>query len=144
VPFDPESVTPRNLVERLGKDASYNEYVFVVDGITLGVRDAGGARVDYLNDPEETRKMATLPKGQVPIMASPVTRSEVRDMLEADGGSSLTPSEIRMTPSGLSGCLNGGVLVAVGGDAGNGASWKYDVVFGPDAKLAFYRKGLGR
>lgn len=38
VPFSPDSVSTKSFVERVGKNASvYSEYVFVVDGITLGI-----------------------------------------------------------------------------------------------------------
>jgi hypothetical protein len=32
--------------------------------------------------------------------------------------------------------------VHVGGDPNNAASWKYDMVFGADGKLAYYLKGV--
>jgi len=146
VPVGAEGVTTEDFVERIGVNALYSEYVFVVNGITLGVRDSkGSVRVDYLNDPHQTGKMAVLPDGaKAPIMETPVTREEVAQMIEAAGGSRFPAQEIRMTPSALSGSLNGGVLVHVGGDPDNGASWKYDMVFGPDGKLAYYLKGVDR
>jgi hypothetical protein len=143
VPSAVEDVTLGSFVERIGRDSSYNEYIFVVNGMTLGVRDSKGvAQVDYLNDPQQTRKLAVLPQGaEHPVVASPVTREEVLNLIEADGGTRFPPHEIRMAPSGLSGSLNGGVLVNVGGDPRNGASWKYDMVFGPDGKLAYFLRG---
>jgi hypothetical protein len=143
VPVAAEDVTAGSLVERIGKDSTYNEYIFVVHGITLGVRDSKGvAECDYLNDPQQTRKLAVLPQGdEHPVVTSPVTREEIMNLVEADGGTQFPPQQVRMTPSGLSGSLNGGVLVSVGGDARNGASWKYDMVFGPDGKLAYFLRG---
>lgn len=144
VPLTADAVTPEKFVERIGKDSSYGEYVFVVDGITLGVRDnRGKVGVDYLNVPEQTRKAATLPKtGQAPDLTVPVTKDEVLRMIEAEGGGRFAPHEVRMTPSALSGSLNGGVLVDVGGNPENGASWNYDMIFGPDGKLAYYLRGI--
>jgi hypothetical protein len=144
VPIKPESVTPKQLAERIGKDSSYNEYVFVVDGITLGVQDKKGiARVDYLNAPQQTRKLVALPDGsQTPTLVMPVTKREIMQMIEAESGRQFNAHEIRMTPSGLSGGLSGGVLVDVGGNPENGASWSYDMVFGPDGNLAYYLKGI--
>jgi hypothetical protein len=143
VPFSPESVTADKFVERVGKNELYREYIFVVDGITLGIWDKRGtARVDYMNDPRQTRKMATLPDGtEAPIATSPITRDELMKMLAADGGLHIPANEVRMIPSGFSGSLNGGVLAHVGGNPENAASWDYDLVFGPDGKLAYYLKG---
>lgn len=143
IPFAREEVTADKFVERIGINSAYSEYVFVVNGITLGVQDTKGrAQVDYLNSPQQTRKMAELPHGgQAPSVTMPVTREEIVGALEAVSGSRFHAQEVRMTPSGLSGSLNGGVLASVGGTPENGASWKYDMVFGPDGKLAYYLKG---
>lgn len=143
VPFSPDEVAAERLVERIGINSTYSEYIFVVNGITLGVRDTKGtAQVDYLNAPQQTRKMATLPDGaQAPTASMPVTREEIVKMLNDVSTTPFAAQEIRMTPSGLSGSLNGGVLANVGGNPENGASWKYDMVFGPDGKLAYYLRG---
>jgi len=143
VPFAREEVTADRFVERIGINSAYGEYIFVVNGITLGVQDTKGTvQVDYLNAPQETKKMAVLPDGsKAPIVTMPITREEIVKALEAVSGTRFPAQEIRMTPSGLSGSLNGGVLANVGGTPENGASWKYDMVFGPDGKLAYYLKG---
>ncbi|HWX22437.1 MAG TPA: hypothetical protein VN578_21255 [Candidatus Binatia bacterium] len=145
VPFAPDKVTPDQLAERIGTNPSYNEYVFVIDGITLGVQDSKGvAQVHYLNAPHQTQKLATLPdQNQPPALAPPVAKEEIAQMLLAESGTAFAPQEIRITPSGVSGSLNGGALVSVGGDAENGASWNYDLAFAPDGKLAYYLKGNG-
>jgi hypothetical protein len=145
LPLAPEHITPDKFVERFSRDtASFGEYVFVVDGITLGVRDMRGtAVVDYLNDPQQTRKMTILPKmAGPPITTLPISRDEVLKILEADSGSQYLAHDVRMKPSGFSGALNGGAFVHIGGDPENSASWKYNLVFGPDSKLAFYLRGL--
>lgn len=143
VPFSPDKVTPQELVDRIGRNDLYHEYVFVVDGITLGIEDkSGSARVDYLNDPHQTKKLAAQPAGtEAPIANTPVTRDELIKMLAAEGGTQFPANQIRMIPSGFSGSLNGGVMVHVGGDSENAATWDYDMVFGPDGKLAYYLKG---
>jgi hypothetical protein len=61
--------------------------------------------------------------------------------IEAESGTRFAAGEIRIYPSGPSGSLNGGAFVHVGGDPENGASWKYDMVFDPQGKLAYYLKG---
>ncbi len=142
IPFAPDDVTADKFVERIGLDSAYTECIFVVDGITLGVQDkAGLVQVDYLNAPEQTSKMQNLPNGtQAPIVTIPVTREDIAKMLNAVSDTRFSPREIRMIPSGLSGGLSGGVIANVGGDPENGASWKYDMVFGPDGNLAYYLK----
>jgi hypothetical protein len=145
IPIDPKQVTADNFIERVGPNPSfYSEYVFVVDGITLGVEDSRGtARVDYLNAAHQTAKLAIVPDGsQAPITSAPVAREEITRMLEADGGVHYAPQEIRVIPSGMSGSLNGGAFVNVGGDPNKGGTWKYDMVFGPDGKLAYFLRGI--
>ena len=143
VPLSPAAVTSANFAERIGRNAAYHEYVFVVDGITLGIEDRNGiARLDYLNNPHQTQKLTANPDGsQAPLTTSPVTREELQKMLAVEGGRQYSASDVRITSSGFSGRLNGGVFVRVGGDPENAASWDYDMIFGPDGKLAYYLKG---
>ena len=142
VPFSPGSVTVNNMVERIGTMPVYREYIFVVDGITLGIQDKRGvAQVDYLNVPKETGKMTLLPHAEAPISTTPVSKNEVVKMLAVESGIQLKPNDIRLIPSGYSGALNGGAIVNVGGDPDNAATWKYDMVFGNDGKLVYYLRG---
>ena len=143
VPISPDSVTTNNFVSRIGTRPIYREYIFVVDGITLGIQDAKGvARVDYLNAPKETGKMALLPTGkESPISTAPVSKDELVKLLLAEGGTLFKPNDIRLIPSGYSGALNGGAIVNVGGNPDNAASWKYDMVFGADGRLVYYLRG---
>lgn len=130
-----------NFVERIGTKPAYHEYIFVVNGITLGIQDKGGvAMVDYLNVPKETGKMTMLPHGEAPISKTPVSKEDVVRMLAAESGIQLKPNDIRMIPSGYSGALNGGAVVSVGGNPDNAASWQYNLVFRSDGKLAYYLK----
>ncbi len=140
IPFSSNSLTSEKFVERIGPNSRYHEYVFVIDGITLGIEDKGGiARVGYLNSPKETKQLATLPtSGEVPIGSSPISRDELIKMLYAECGVQFKPQDIRITPTGFSGSLNGGAYASVGGNPDNEASWTYDMVFGNDGKLAFY------
>lgn len=140
LPFSADDVTPDNLAERIGRDDRFREHVFVVNGITLGLRDANGdAAVDYLNNPIETKKLAVLPNNQgPPKIDRPISREKLIEMLAADSGNRFQLHEVRIKPSGFSGSLNGGSLVQVGGNPGNSATWKYDMVIGADGRLAFY------
>ena len=136
-------MTLDKFAERIGTSSAYREYIFVVDGITLGIQDKKGvARVDYLNAPKQTRKMALLPDGtEAPIATTPVGKTEIIQMLAAEGGVQFSANEVRVIPSGFSGSLNGGMIVNVGGNPDNAASWIYDLVLGADGKLAYYLKG---
>lgn len=140
LPFSTDEVTPDKFVERVGPTAKYHEYIFVVDGITLGIADKGGAvRVDYLNAPQQTKQLATLPTGgEAPTATAPISRDQVMKMLYDEGGVQFKPNDIRITPTGFSGSLNGGAYISVGGNPDNEASWDYDIVLGNDGKLAFY------
>ena len=103
VPFSQSSVIPDKLAERIGMNAAYHEYVFVVDGITLGIQDTKGiARVDYLNDPTQTKKMAMQPDGTAPLIVSPVPRGDVMTMLAVDSGNQFPSDQVRLVPSGFS------------------------------------------
>lgn len=146
LPFRFDEVTPEKLVERFSKDDSFAEHVFVINGITLGIRDSRGtAVVDYLNNPEQTKKLAVLPKNAgPPIVEMPLSREDVIKIIEADSGKTYQPYEVRMKPSGFSGSLNGGAFVQIGGDPANGATWNYDLVFASDSQLAFYLRGIQR
>ena len=143
VPISADAVTTDNFVERIGTRPAYREYIFVVDGITLGIQDKNGvARVDYLNVPQQTRELARLPDGsEAPISIAPVSKDEVVKILFAEGGTQFKPNDVRLIPSGYSGALNGGAFVNVGGNPNNAASWKYDMVFGANGKLAYYLRG---
>jgi hypothetical protein len=142
LPIDPDSITPDTANSRVGLKPDYYQYIFVVKGVTIGVADAKGtAQVVYLNAREQTQKLATLPDGsQTPTTLAPLTAQEIAGMLEADGGGHFAPNEIRLSPSGMAGNLNGGMFAAVGGDSDNAASWKYNLVFGPDGNLAYYAR----
>lgn len=143
LPFSVDAISADTFVERIGRDPSYNEYVFVVNRITLGVADHNGeARVDYLNDPSATAKLGALPpNAPTPILQIPVTQAEVGLMLKADSGNAAEETNIHMIATGVSGALNGGVNVIVGGDVNNFLSWSYNIVFGPDGKMVYYLKG---
>jgi hypothetical protein len=143
VPLAPDLITADNFVSVVGNSPRYHEYVFAVNGITMGVRDANGAvSVDYLNYRPQTEKMMALPDGsQAPATSIPVTADEVARMIKDDSGQEFSAHDIRVIPSGFSGSLNGGVIAEVGGDPENFISWNYNMVFGPDGVLAYYLKG---
>jgi hypothetical protein len=139
VPFSLEDLNPEAFKERIGGGNSH-DYVFVVDGVTIAVRDQPTQTfVSYMNSPDQSRHLMELPAdGRPPITTPPVSRSEVAQMIEQDAGVRFTDDQIRMGLSGLSSGLNGGVHVEVGGDPENVISWKFSLVFGKDGKLVYY------
>lgn len=136
-----DSVTPERFIEWIGTSPRFYDYTFVIDGVTLTVADENGiAKVDYLNDPSQTRKLMGLSNGKPPIMTFSVSKADVSQMLEQDSGHRYADGDIRMIPSGVSSALNGGVNVMVGGDAENAASWDYNLIFDANGNLAYYDK----
>jgi hypothetical protein len=142
VPFSLAAVTPDKLVERIGRNAAFYDYTFVIDGITLSVGYKNGAvKVDYLNDAKQSPKLMALPQGEQPVIEYPVTRLGVIQMVNKDSGMNFADPDIRMIQSGVSSAMNGGVHVEVGGDPENCASWNYTLVFGNNGNLVYYCKG---
>jgi hypothetical protein len=94
----------------------------------------------YLNSPA-SKKLMQLPHGERPDPKSPVAREDLAKMLKADSGTDFAPAEMRVTPTAFSSAMNGGVHVSVGGDPVNIASWRFTMVFGPDAMLTYYMRG---
>lgn len=141
VPISPADVTIDKLAERVGNDI-YSEYIFVVDGVTLGVRDSKAeVTVDYLNVRRETQKLNTLANGsEVPKVTSPVNQQDILKMVRDDIGAQVAAKDVRTISSGISSGLNGGAVVEVGGDPNNFASWRLNLVFSADGSLAYYLK----
>ena len=137
LPFDPANLTSDKFLEQMGR-GNYCQYVFMVDGVTVGVDDANGdARVSYMAT-KAAKKLADSPKGERPNIPPPVSRDELMRMLRLDSGSNFAPAEVRIVPSALSSAVNGGMNVSVGGDAVNIASWKFTLSFGSDASMNYY------
>jgi hypothetical protein len=143
IPIAAGDITADKLAERVGIGGDYNEYIFVVNGVTLGVCDSKAeVTVDYLNVRSETQKMNTLPNGsQVPNLTSPVNQRDILAMVQSDIGKEFNTKDVQTIPTGISGALNGGAMVEVGGDPNNFASWRLNMVFGADGRLAYYLKG---
>jgi hypothetical protein len=140
IPFKAENLTADNLWGQISA-GRYNMYTFMVDGVTVCVEDARGEiRFAYISAPE-SQKLAQLPRGEMPNPAMPVTRDDVIQMLKSDSGIAFAPADIRMTPTGYGTAINGGAIIEVGGDPNNAASWKYNLVFGPNGNLNYYQKG---
>jgi len=141
VPFDPRAVSAQHCISRVGVNSDYYSYMFLIDGVTLGVEDRNGSvRLDYVGT-TGTKKMMMMPTGAQPVLEPPVAKQDIISMVRADLGPIGANDEIRIIPSGLSSALNGGAIVCVGGDPNNFASWKINIVFKPDGQLAYYLLG---
>ncbi len=140
-PIQPDQVTLDKFKETLGRNASFTIYTFVVNGITLCIQDREGRyMVNYLNSPQETKKLAALPAGTAPNLQLPVERSDVIKMVGLDSGTQFKPNEVFLRPAGTGSSLNGGALVDIGprgGDPNNGLC-KLSLVFDAEGKLAYY------
>jgi len=137
LPFKPEDVTVDNFLVQTGND-HFHMYTFMVNGTTVVVKDTDGmASMMYVSAPE-AKKLVQLPKGVEPSLEIPVSKEEIIKMVQADTGKNIDPIKVRMTPTGLSSAINGGVMVMVGGDPINGASWDYTLIFGADGTLIYY------
>ncbi|HVV01232.1 MAG TPA: hypothetical protein VHH88_07700 [Verrucomicrobiae bacterium] len=141
--FRPGDVSATNLVERLGKAASFYLYTFVVGDFTLVVQDSNGhARVSYLMSKTAAKGLNTRHAGTAPPdLSPPITREDVIGMIRADAGVQFKPNEIILRPTGAGTAMAGGAFVEVlpaGADPNNGLSSKIDMVFGQDGKLANY------
>lgn len=140
-PIQSDQVTLDKFRETIGRNASFTIYTFVVDGVTLCIQDRDGKwKVNYLNSPQETKKLAALPAGTAPNLQLPVDRTEVIRMVGLDSGTQFKPNEVFLRPAGTGSSLNGGALVDIGprgGDPNNGLC-KLSLVFDAEGKLAYY------
>jgi hypothetical protein len=143
--FSPSQVTADKFVERLGQSGSFYNYTFMVDGTTFCLGDENGSvHVSYLNAPK-SKQLMQMPSGvNAPILNSPVSPTEVKQMVKLDSGIDFPETEIHVIPSGISGSVNGGAFVNVGGDANNSYTWKYTLVFGDDGNLIYYCRGINQ
>jgi hypothetical protein len=140
IPFNPDDLTSDNFADKIGR-GTYCQYVFVLNGITVGIEDANGAtHVNYLNAPPSTQLMQ-LPHGAPPNTDLPVSRTELAEMLKRDSGKEFSQQEIRVAPTALSSAMNGGANVRAGGDAINIATWTFTMVFDPSGNLTYYSRG---
>ena len=100
LPIAPEDITADKLAERVGNGDTYSEYIFVVNGVTVGVGDSKTeVAVDYLNVKKQTQKLNTLPDGsEVPKLTSPVGQQEILQMIRNDLGKEFNAKDVRTTP----------------------------------------------
>jgi hypothetical protein len=141
VPFRPDALSPQDLRDKVGRGDYYHCYVFVLNGMTIGMEERNGAaQVAYLNTPE-TKKLIDLPQGQAPDVREPITAEEVASMVKQDSGKDFPRNEIRIVPTAVSSSMQGGAHVMVGGDPSNPVTWNYTLTFGPDKMLTYYLKG---
>jgi hypothetical protein len=140
VPFKPEDLTLDKFKEQIGRNAAFTIYTFMLDGITLCVRDSNGrVVVNYLNTPQ-SKQLSQLPSGTAPTLALPVSRNDIIRIVKADSGTEFKPNEVQIRPTGLASAMNGGAFVDIAplwGNPNNGLS-KVSLVFGPNGDLVYY------
>jgi hypothetical protein len=143
LPFRPEDLTLDRFTERIGKNASFYLYTFVIGDITLTIQDSNGkAKVFYMMSRQGAKELNSLPGGEPPHVEMPVGRDDVGRMVKADTGAMFKPNEIILRQTGFGTALNGGASVDIGPRDGNpdiGPS-KIHMVFGPDGKLVTYSR----
>jgi hypothetical protein len=140
LPVRPEEFTLDKFKERMGMSPSFYIYTFMLDGITLSVRDCGGrVAVMYMHAPAAKQLMA-LPQGAMPKLRLPVAKADIIRMVKADSGTQFKPDEVIVRPTGVATAINGGAFVDIGplgGDPNNGLS-KLSLVFGADGNIIYY------
>lgn len=140
VPFELKDVTADKLRERFGKDSSFYDYGFVINGTTLSVVDDHGAvHVSYLMSPAAAL-LFQIPRNPGRPKPVSVTKEEILRLLKADSGEDFPANQIAMRPTAYAGAMNGGVSVDVGEgvNADYAPLFRYSMVFGPDGNLACY------
>jgi hypothetical protein len=140
VPFKPEDFTLDKFKEQIGRNAAFTIYTFMLDGITLSVRDSQGrVVVNYLNAPQ-SKQLSHLPSGTPPTIQLPVSRTDVIRMVAEDSGTTFKPNDVQIRPTGLASAMNGGAFVDIAplwGDPNNGLS-KLSLVFDPKGDIVYY------
>src|ERR1035437_8459172 len=125
VPFKPEDLTLDKFKEQIGRNAAFTIYTFMLDGITLCVRDSNGrVVVNYLNAPQ-SKQLSQLPGGTPPTLRMSVSRTDVIRMVAEESGTEFKPNEVQVRPNGLASAMNGGAFVDIAplwGDPNNGLS----------------------
>ena len=119
---------------------SFHIYTFMIDGITLSVRDCRGrVAVMYMFAPAAKQLMA-LPGGTRPKLDLPVNKGDIIRMVREDSGTEFKPHEVLLRPTGAATAINGGAFADIGplgGDPNNGLC-RVSLVFGPDGNLIYY------
>jgi hypothetical protein len=145
IPFRLEDLTMDKLNERLGKDASFYLYTFVIDGVAFSIQDSNGkAKVNYLMTRKGAQDLTQIPgRGFVPDLTVTVKTEDVIRMVKADCGVEFKPSEVKIKPTAAACALNVGAFVSLlptGADPNNGVSSKIDMVFDHDGRMVNYER----
>jgi hypothetical protein len=145
VPIRPGDLTLDQFYSRMGKNASFYVYTFVIGDTTLTVQESDGKfKVNYLMSHKAGVEMISSPSsGFVPNLTVPITRDDTIRMVKADTGVQFKPNEVIIKPTAAACALNGGAFVYViptGADPNNGLSRKVDMVFGSDGNLVYYMR----
>jgi hypothetical protein len=95
-----------------------SSYTFMVNNdTTLTIGDnTNGSWVCYMAVGPALGALNSMPApGTIPITAVPITKDAILQMVKADTGNVFERSDITIQPTGISGAMNGGAFVDVGG-----------------------------
>jgi hypothetical protein len=142
VPFNPEELTMESFKEELFPNTHFRIYTFVLNGTTVSVEDSERRTVlNYVASGPQMHTLNQLPNdGRMPSLNMPVTREQIIELVKADTGVELQPSDIEMTPTGAGTALDGGAFVQIGHlfNDPNNSNCKLSFVFGPDGNIINY------
>jgi hypothetical protein len=145
IPFNPDELSMSNFVERIGHSDRFSSYIFVLNGITIGVEDSNqGQRtvLNYIASGPQMHQLNQVPTtGNAPTLDMPVTREQIIAMVQTDTGTEFQPSDVVMRPTGAASSLNGGVFVEIGHMfTQDNPAPLLSFVFGPDGKIVTYTR----
>ncbi len=143
IPFNVSDETMDKFHCTLGSHMS----TFIIGDTTLTFmldRNGENPRVGYMMVRQAAVAMNSLPApGTKPNLATPVTRSQVLDMVTADTGTTFKPNEVIIRPTATSSALNGGAFVDIlptGANPNNFMDYKLSMTFDSNGTLVDYER----
>lgn len=143
IPFVVSEVTMDKFNSTLGS----HMFTFMIGDTTLTFmldRNGENPRVGYMMVRQAAVAMNSLPApGTKPNLATPVTRSQVLDMITADTGTTFKPNEVIIRPTAKSSALNGGAFVDIlptGANPNNFMDYKLSMTFDSNGTLVDYER----
>jgi hypothetical protein len=96
-------------------------YTFMIGDTTFTMYDGPqGTHVFYMMTRQAAQQLNSVPNGAVQHdISMPVSRQVITGLLKADAGYDYPADQISIHPTGISGSMQGGVMVEAGGITGN-------------------------
>jgi hypothetical protein len=143
IPFDVAGVTLDKFHSTLGS----HMFTFMIGDTTLTFmldQNGGNPRVGYMMVRQAAVAMNHLPaSGMKPNLDTPVTSSQVLEMVAADTGITFKPNEVIIRPTAKASAMNGGAFVDIlptGADPNNFMNYKLSMTFDSNGKLVDYER----